>query len=97
MNGNLTKYYGPVINGKACGKGTATYPHHPDMGYDGDFIDNKRNGRGVMTWANGDTYDGVWKDDKTNGRGVMTWVSGSKYDGVWKKITRRMVEELIHM
>ena len=32
--------------------------------YDGEYKDDKRNGRGKHTYANGDVYDGEWKDDK---------------------------------
>ena len=35
--------------------------------YEGDWKDDKRNGRGVVKLANGDTYEGDWKDDIFNG------------------------------
>ena len=56
--------------------------------YDGEWKDDERYGRGVMTFANGPLsgckYDGEWKDDERHGRGVMTWVNGDIYKGVWK-------------
>ena len=52
-----------------------------DRGYDGEWKDGKRNGRGVYTWANGDRYDGEWKDGKQNGRGVFTYGEGSQFRG----------------
>ena len=52
--------------------------------YDGEWKDDKKNGRGVYTFANGNKYDGEWKDGDFNGRGVMTYADGNKYDGEWK-------------
>lgn len=32
--------------------------------YEGEFRDDKRNGKGVLTFANGDQQEGIWIDDK---------------------------------
>ena len=37
--------------------------------YDGELIDNMKNGRGIMYFPNGDIYDGEWVNDKMNGKG----------------------------
>jgi hypothetical protein len=55
-----------------------------DDKYDGEYKDDKKNGLGVYTWADGDKYDGEYKDDKKNSHGVLTWADGDKYDGEWK-------------
>jgi hypothetical protein len=52
--------------------------------YNGEWSDNKRNGRGVFIFANGNKYDGEWRDDKKHGRGICTLANGNKYDGEWK-------------
>ena len=31
--------------------------------YDGDWVEDVREGYGVFTWANGDIYKGHWKDN----------------------------------
>ncbi len=31
--------------------------------YDGEWKDDRKNGRGKLIWADGDVYDGEWKDD----------------------------------
>ena len=31
--------------------------------YEGDFVDDKRTGRGAFIWANGDRYEGEFIDD----------------------------------
>jgi hypothetical protein len=36
----------------------------------GEFKDDKRNGQGTYTFANGDIYVGEYKDDKRNGQGT---------------------------
>ncbi len=41
--------------------------------YDGEYLDNKRNGKGTFTWGEkkwrGDKYVGDWVQDKRHGRG----------------------------
>jgi len=49
--------------------------------YEGELLDDKRNGRGVYTVANGDRYDGEFLDNKKNGHGMSTYANGSRYDG----------------
>ena len=54
--------------------------------YTGQLVDGRRNGHGVMRYADGVTYDGEWKEDKAEGCGVYrddrdgeNWV----YEGQW--------------
>lgn len=50
--------------------------------YDGDVDDeNKRQGRGKYTFADGRIYEGEWKDGKPNGIGKFTWPDGQFYEG----------------
>ena len=39
-------------------------------------IYNKRDGKGVYKWSNGDVYDGDWKDNRPNGQGTLKTVAG---------------------
>jgi hypothetical protein len=32
--------------------------------YEGEVVNDKRNGKGIYYYSNGDTYIGDWKDDK---------------------------------
>jgi len=32
---------------------------------------NKREGKGLMTYANGEVYDGQWLDDLRHGYGIL--------------------------
>ena len=56
----------------------------PGDRYEGEFRDGKRQGRAVVTFANGNRYDGEFRDDYANGRGVFTFVSGNRYDGEYR-------------
>jgi len=37
--------------------------------YDGEWVEDKKEGRGVFNYSNGEIYDGDWSDDKKNGQG----------------------------
>ena len=39
---------------------------------------HKKEGRGEMKYANGDTYDGEWAQDVRHGQGSHVWPSGIK-------------------
>jgi hypothetical protein len=38
--------------------------------YDGDWVNDMKEGRGVLLKANRDEYEGSWKNDKKNGKGT---------------------------
>ena len=35
--------------------------------YDGEWNDDKKQGKGTMTYKNKDVYEGEWNDDKKHG------------------------------
>lgn len=45
---------------------------------------NRKHGKGVKVWANGDRYEGEWREDKQHGRGIYMWANGDRYEGEWK-------------
>jgi len=58
---------------------------YPDGGvYEGDYEDDKKNGKGKYTWSDGGVYEGDYKDDKMNGKGKFTWPDGGVYEGDFK-------------
>jgi hypothetical protein len=63
--------------------GTYTFP---DGGkYVGEWVDNKVNGQGTLTFAiSGATYVGEFKDGQYSGQGTFTFANGDKYVGEWK-------------
>ena len=40
--------------------------------YEGDFKNNKRDGKGKYSFVDGSVYTGQFKDDKLEGRGIIT-------------------------
>eukprot|EP01035_Chromulina_nebulosa_P057525 gene57525-78818_t len=53
--------------------------------YEGDLLNNKRNGIGVWILANGDKFEGSFDDDKLHGEGTYKYVNGDIYCGVYFK------------
>lgn len=49
--------------------------------YEGDYLNDKRCGKGVFHWASGNIYKGEYFDDLRNGYGEMYWTDGSYYKG----------------
>ena len=50
--------------------------------------DNKREGRGVLTYAGGDRYEGDFRDNKREGRGIYTKSDGERYEGEYRNDRR---------
>ena len=65
----VAKFFGELgPNGKPHGVGIATwYEAHPEFNkfrkYVGEFKNDRREGRGVLTLADGSTQEGVWEND----------------------------------
>jgi len=69
-----------------------------DGTYNGEYIIKKdkqiRNGKGIMTYTNGDVYEGNWENNEKNGEGTMTYgkdgdvhkkYKNGVYEGHWIK------------
>ena len=69
-------YFGPKH-----GQGREVYANG-DV-YDGDFANDRRDGKGVYWYSNGNVYDGQWKDGHVHGQGLMKYVNGNIYEGEW--------------
>ena len=52
--------------------------------YEGNFINDLKEGKGEMEYNNGDKYNGIWKDDKREGKGKLIYSNGDIYNGDWK-------------
>jgi hypothetical protein len=48
------------------------------------FKNNKKEGFGIKTWANGSRYEGYWHNDKMHGEGTFKWDKGDVYQGGYK-------------
>lgn len=42
-----------------------------------------KNGKGTVTYKNGNKYEGNFVDNKRHGPGTMTYANGDEYDGDW--------------
>ena len=52
--------------------------------YEGEWQQNKANGKGKFWHADGDVYEGEWEQDKANGYGVYVHINGARYEGQWR-------------
>lgn len=58
---------------------------YPDQSvYTGEWLENRRDGRGKLIHMNGDVYEGEWIADRKEGMGKQTWADGSQYIGGFK-------------
>ena len=63
------------------GKGKEYYSNG-NIKYDGEFINDKREGKGKFIWEDGEYYIGEWKDALKHGKGIIYYSNGNiKYDG----------------
>ena len=51
----------------------------------GDWINNKKEGKGIMKYLNGYEYNGDWKEDLKEGKGKLKLMNGYEYNGNWLK------------
>ncbi|MDA9648853.1 hypothetical protein N9T54_00390 [Alphaproteobacteria bacterium] len=63
---------------------TGTYTWENGDEYDGDFLNDKKHGKGRYTWKSGSKYEGDWVNGKRTGEGVLTFANGKKQEGVFK-------------
>ena len=52
--------------------------------YQGDLVEGKKNGFGIMQDKFGNVYWGEFKDDKMEGVGTIFYINGSTYKGLLK-------------
>jgi len=57
--------------------------------YEGEWQQNKANGRGKFWHADGDVYEGEWEQDKANGYGVYVHINGARLRSMEKRSLRR--------
>ena len=64
--------------------GVGTFTWVDGRKYEGQFVDDRKEGHGVFTWSDGRTYEGSWKDGKQHGEGVYKSTKGNPRKGVWE-------------
>jgi hypothetical protein len=74
------RYVGSMKDGKFHGKGT--YSWSDGRKYEGDWVEDKRTGKGIyIAKNNAFRYEGDFVDDKPHGKGTYTFTGGVKYTG----------------
>jgi len=58
---------------------------HPNLGYSGTFLNDKRHGWGTLRWAIGQCFDGAFKNGKAHGRGELYYPNGLILKGAWNQ------------
>lgn len=53
------------------------------MYYKGVLKHGKREGYGMLWYANGDFYAGNFVNDKCHGSGMFVYMNGNRYEGEW--------------
>lgn len=84
-------YIGELLNEKRHGFGFMFFADKDDDNrkeYAGQWKDDRREGKGRLTWNNGDSFDGEWKNDMRNGNGTYTWADGFSIKGIWSNDKR---------
>ncbi|KAL4427200.1 hypothetical protein ABPG74_013404 [Tetrahymena malaccensis] len=51
--------------------------------YKGEWLKDKKHGKGYYKWATGDSYKGDWRNDKMNGKGIFISRTGQTFSGMW--------------
>ena len=72
--------------GSNNGDYTVTYRNRNRRVYIGNFNfkNNKRHGKGKMTYHNGVVYEGNWENGKRHGQGTLEYSNGDFYQGNWE-------------
>ncbi|KAJ4462138.1 putative radial spoke head 1 [Paratrimastix pyriformis] len=80
---NKDVYIGEYEHGKRQGKGKYFYKADPNKiaKYDGEWVDFKKCGEGVMHFPDGSMYKGHFQDGKRHGHGVYTYPNGDTFEG----------------
>ncbi|KAL4445510.1 hypothetical protein ABPG74_004584 [Tetrahymena malaccensis] len=83
LNGDI--YQGQFKEDKMNGKGTYFYNESSDCKkYEGEYVNDKMEGFGVLEWRDGDRYEGYFKNGQKNGKGTYFYnesKSGKKHEG----------------
>lgn len=51
--------------------------------YEGEWLNELRDGMGKQRWPDGSLYEGMWVQGKANGHGKLYHADGDIYEGEW--------------
>lgn len=75
--------YGYIIKDVINGKGIKIYKSGEK--YEGELVNNKRQGVGKMKYFDGSIYEGSWLNDMKEGLGKVKFTDGQIFEGKWKE------------
>jgi hypothetical protein len=78
------EYYSGAVNSNGTPHGIGERRDASGNVYVGNFVNGKRDGKGVMKYPDGAVYDGEWKDGQQHGEGKYTWSNGHIYVGEFR-------------
>ncbi|WP_159519436.1 MORN repeat-containing protein [Sunxiuqinia indica] len=55
----------------------------PELGYWGEWKDDKREGKGTFVWENEQRFVGEFKNNLRNGKGILFYPNGNQLEGTW--------------
>ncbi|XP_065416061.1 radial spoke head 10 homolog B isoform X5 [Chrysemys picta bellii] len=77
-------YIGQWCEGKRHGKGTIYYNREGTSWYEGDWVNNIKDGWGIRCYKSGNIYEGQWEKNVRHGEGRMRWLTtNQEYTGQW--------------
>ena len=80
-------YNGEFKNNLFEGTGEQVYENYENhkITYEGQFKHGKREGKGKLSFDDGNYYEGNFKNDKFDGEGYFKFNDGREYKGNWKE------------
>ena len=60
------------------------YNYEKQITYEGEWLNNRKDGIGVEIYSDGSKYQGEHKNGVKHGLGMYNWKDGSSYEGEWK-------------
>lgn len=77
----MKKHNTSKIENNTISDGYNVYIWKNNNKYEGNWLNGKPHGHGIITGIDGTRYKGNWVNGKANGNGTKTWASGGKYEG----------------
>jgi len=89
---------GHFKSGRVDGHAEMKFEKGPFVGetYDGEYINNEKQGYGIYSWKNGSKYEGNFQKDKRFGKGKMSVANGFHFECEWKNDQPLNLEEATH-
>ena len=83
---NKSKFYAykGLVKKNFTGKYGIYYNYEKQITYEGEWLNNRKEGIGIEIFSDGSKYQGEHKNGAKDGIGIYNWNDGSSYEGEWK-------------